>query len=124
MPGWHALGLRSPSLLCAGHQELGWTGECIFVTCTTWLGDCHLSEEANVVEVDWFADAGISDGLSVCLGCPVFKRDFQDDRTGNLWPVERLTPCKLASLPHSSHSDNLVVLSRFASFMHQVPEVS
>ena len=90
--------------------------------------DCHLSEEANVAEVDWFADAvpaaGISDGLSVCLGCPVFKRDFKDDRTGNLWPMERLTPCKLASLPHSSYSDNLVVLSRFASFMHQVPEVS
>ena len=40
--------------------------------------DCHLSEEANVAEVDWFADAVpaacISDGLSVCLGCPVFKR--------------------------------------------------
>ncbi len=70
--------------------------------------DCHLSEEANVAEVDWFADAvpaaGISDGLSVCLGCPVFKRDFQDDRIGNLWPMERLTPCKLASLPHSSRS--------------------
>ena len=49
--------------------------------------DCHLSEEADVAKVDWFADAvpaaGISDGLSVCLGCPVTKRDFQDDRTGN-----------------------------------------
>ena len=86
--------------------------------------DCHLFEEADVAEVDWFADAGISDGLSICLGCPVFKRDFQDDCTGSFWPLERLTPCKLASLPHSSHSDNLVVLSRFASFMHQVPEVS
>jgi len=90
--------------------------------------DCHLSEETNVAEVDWFADAvpaaGISGGLSVCLGCPVFKRDCQDEHTGNLWAMERLTPCKLASLPHSSHSDNLVVLSRFASFMHQVPEVS
>ena len=90
--------------------------------------DCRLSEEANVAEVVWFADAvpaaGISGGLSVCSGCPVFKTDFQDDCTGNLCSMERLPPCKLASLPHSSHSDNLVVLSRFACFMYQVPEVS
>ncbi len=91
--------------------------------------DCHPSEEASVAEVDWYADAvptaGISNGLSVCLGCPVFKRDFMDDCTGNLyshiWPIERLTPCKLAAVPHCSHPDNLVVLSRFASFMHQAP---
>lgn len=90
--------------------------------------DCHPSEEANVAEVDWYAGAvptaGISNGLSVCLGCPVFKRDFKDDRTGNPWPIERLTPCKLVAVPHRSHPDNLVVLSRFASFMHQVSEVS
>ncbi len=89
--------------------------------------DCHPSEEASVAEVDC-ADAvptaGISNGLSVCLGCPVFKRDFEDDRTGNLWPIERLTPRKLAAVPHCSHPDNLVVLSCFASFMHQIPEVS
>ncbi len=89
--------------------------------------DCHPSEEASVAEVDC-ADAvptaGISNGLSVCLGCPVFKRDFEDDRTGNLWTIERLTPCKLAAVPHCSHPDNLVILSCFASFMHQVPEVS
>ena len=66
--------------------------------------DCHPSEEANIAEVDWYAvavpTAGIGNGLSVCLGCPVFKRDFQDDHTGHLWPRERLTPCKLAAVPH------------------------
>ena len=60
-----------------------------------WHKNCHPSEEASVAEVDC-ADAvptaGISNGLSVCLGCPVFKRDFEDDLTGNLWPIERLTP--------------------------------
>ena len=45
---------------------------------------------------DTVPTAGISNGLSVCLGCPVFKRDLKDDRTGNLWPTERLTPCKQA----------------------------
>ena len=90
--------------------------------------DCRPSEEANIANVDKCADVvssvGISNGLSVCLGCPVFKRDFEDDRTGNLWPIERLTPCKLAAVPHCSHPNNLVVLSRLASFMHQVSEVS
>jgi len=66
--------------------------------------------------------AGISNGLPVCLGCPVFKKDFKDDRIGNLSSIERLTPWKLAAVPHCSHPDNLVVLSQFASFMHQVHE--
>ena len=100
-----------------GKYWAGWVNAFLSHPLPGWE-DCHLSEE-DVAEVDWFADAvpaaGISGGLSVCLGCPLFKTDFQDDRTGNLWPMERLPPCKLASLPHSSHSDNLVVLSRFAS---------
>ena len=90
--------------------------------------DCHPSEEANIANVDNCAGAvssvGISNGLLVCLGCSVFKRDFDDDCSGNLWPIERLTPCKLAAVPHCSHPNNLVVLSHLASFMHQVPEVS
>ncbi len=43
--------------------------------------DCHPSEEASVAEVDWYADAvptaGISNGLSVCLGCPVFRETLR-----------------------------------------------
>ena len=39
--------------------------------------------------------------------------------TGNLWPLERLAPCKL---PHGSHVDNLVVLSSFATFLNFVPK--
>ena len=58
------------------------------MTCIPAWADCHPSEEANVAEVDWYADAvsttGISNGLSACLGCPVFKTDFKNDRTANL----------------------------------------
>ena len=88
--------------------------------------DCSVSNEANIAEVEWFAPAvaasAICNEMSSNLNCPVFKREFRDDPTGNLWPMERLAPCKLASLPHSSHRDNLVVLSRFASFLDQVPK--
>ena len=76
---------------------------------------------------EWFAPAvaapGISEGMATDLKCPVFKREDMDDPTGNLWPLERLSPCKLLSVPHASHASNLVVLSRFASFLDQVPEV-
>ncbi len=90
--------------------------------------DCHSFEQANIANVDKCADAvssvGISNGLSVCLACPVFKRDSEGGRTGNLWPIKRLTPCKLAAVPHCSQPNNLVVLSHLASFMHPIPEVS
>ena len=106
-----------------GKYWAGWVNAFLSHAPPGWE-DCHLSEEANVAEVDWFADAvpaaGISGGLSVCLGCPVFKMTFKM----TVLAISGSTPCKLASLPHSSHSDNLVVLSCFASVIHQVPEVS
>ena len=37
------------------------------------------------------------------------------------WPMEKLTPCKLAAVPHCKKKDRLVILSRFASFLQQVP---
>lgn len=106
---------RSGSWTNWSHAPIGWE-------------DCHLSEEADIAEVDWFAEtvpaAGIDKGSSTSLNCPVFQREFQDDPTGNLWPLDRLAPCKLAALPHCSHAKNLVVVSRFASFMQQIPEVA
>ena len=90
--------------------------------------DCNSEDEANIAEIDWFAPATAASGIEgqMCtdLGCPVFKREFKDDHTGNLCPLERLAPCKLISLPHKSHIDNLVVVSRFASFLDMVPKGS
>ena len=63
--------------------------------------------------------------MATDLGCPVFKREFVDDITGNLWPLERLAPCKLMTASrksHESHGANLVALSRFASFLRSVPK--
>ena len=87
--------------------------------------DCSRHEMPNIAEVAWFAKAvptsGCTEGLADSLGCTVFKRAWEDDPTGNLCLLESLVPCKLASLPHRSHPQNLVVVSRFASFLKQVP---
>ena len=71
----------------------------------------------------WCLNTLCEDGMATHLQCPVFKREFMDDPTGNLWPPDRLSPCKLLSVPCHAESPNLVVLSRFASFLDQVPEV-
>lgn len=90
-----------------------------------WQG-CNVEDEANIAEVEWFAPAaaapGIDNGLSTSLNCPVFRRSFNDDPTGNMWPLERLAPCNLLTVPHHSHVDNLVVLSRSSLFLKQVPK--
>lgn len=63
--------------------------------------DCAPADEADVAEVAWFADAvpaaGLANGMAVDLQCPVFKRAWQDDSTGNLWPVDRLAAYNFAS---------------------------
>jgi len=50
--------------------------------------DCSVSDEANIAEVEWFAPAvvasAICNEMSSNLNCPVFKREFRDDPTGNL----------------------------------------
>ena len=74
--------LAGDSVVLTKSNEKYWAGQMgIFLSHAPHdLEDCHPSEEANIAEVDWYADAvpvaGISNGLSVCLGCPVFKRHF------------------------------------------------
>lgn len=57
----------------------GWVNAVLSHAPPDWE-DCYPSEEANIAEVDWYAvavlTAGISNGMSVCLGCPVFNRDL------------------------------------------------
>ena len=114
------------SLVLTKSKGQYWAGRVTAFLCRDPPGreDCHPDEQANNAEVPWFARAvegpGISDGMARDLKCPVFRRKFKDDPTGNLWPLEKLSPCELLSVPHPS---NLVVLSRFASFLQQIPEV-
>ena len=80
--------------------------------------------EANIADVEWYAPVPSTHVAAQhsreILGCPIFKRHTPDHPNGNLWPVEKLTPCKLAALPHHSGPNHIVILSRFQSFMSQV----
>lgn len=90
---------------------------------------CPRDKLPNIAEVAWFAKAvqasGVTDGMADNLGCPVLMRAWEDDPTGDLCLVKSLMPCRLALLPHCSHPQNLLVVSRFASCLHaqqwQVP---
>ena len=80
-------------------------------------------EEASLALVRWFgvASTAVEQQVMRSLGCPVVRASFVDNPAGNLVPLERLAPCKLAAVPHGSMPDHLVILSRFAPFLQKVP---
>lgn len=70
------------------------------------------SEEADVAKVACFVAPVPAEGIPhagklVTSGCPMSKRAWKDDSTGNLWQVNRLAPCNLGAVPHSSHNDTM-----------------
>ena len=81
-------------------------------------------DETNIANVQWYghASAVLEAQTMASLGCPVVKSTFEENLSGNMWPVEKLLPCKLAAVVHSSQPDHLVILSRFASFLQHIPQ--
>ena len=79
--------------------------------------------DVDIAQVQWFAHAApdVEQAVMHSLGCPVVRTRVEDNLSGNLWPVSRLLPCKLAAVPHRSLTGHLVILSRFASFLQQLP---
>ena len=74
-------------------------------------------DEVNIADVRWLAHVPEGEeAISSTLKCPVFQKKFHDDPTGNMWPLEKLTPCKLLVQPYGNSGDRLVILSRFSSF--------
>lgn len=77
--------------------------------------------EANIADVEWYAPVPATHVAAKrsreVLACPIFKRHTPEHRTGNFWPVEKVSPCKLAAVPHHSGNNHLVILSRFQSSM-------
>ena len=59
--------------------------------------------------------------MSAALQCPIFRTSFKDDKNGNMWPVEKLAPCKLGAVYHKGRRDHIVILNRFATFLARVP---
>ena len=80
-------------------------------------------DEADIACVHWYSRAALEVEAQVMssLGCPVVRSTFEDNLSGNMWPVEKLLACKLAAVPHPSLAGHLVILSRFASFLQGVP---
>ena len=57
--------------------------------------------EANIAYVQWYARKpdthGAANKSSPILSCPISNKSTPDHPGGNLWPVEKLAPCKLAT---------------------------
>ena len=81
------------------------------------------ANEANIADIAWFNQVPGNDPNHnlPSIGCPAFKSSIFKDPTGNFWPVERLGTCKVAAVPHPTRRNQLVILSRFADFLKQVP---
>lgn len=74
--------------------------------------------ESNIADVEWFAQVPRTHVAAQKRHAgPWMPRHTLDHPDGNLWPVEKLAPCKLAALPHRSGHNHLVILSRFHFFM-------
>ena len=71
-----------------------------------------LENEANIADVQWFKNVpgNDPDHLLPSIQCPVCKRSTYNDKTGNMWPVERLGTCKAAAAPHPTNAPQYVML--------------
>jgi len=110
------------SVVMMKDDETYWAGRVRYFLNHTPPG-MDVSDESgvSVAHVHWYGHVTEQDAMCPALDCPVFTKQFKDDKSGNMWPMELLAPCKLSIVPHRHHSDRIVVLSRFASFLKTVP---
>ena len=40
---------------------------------------------------------------------------------GNMWPIEKLAPCKLIAVYFKGRRDRMVILNRFSTFLERMP---
>lgn len=65
-------------------------------------GDDH---GIDIAHVRWYAHVLAREAICPVLDCPVFKKAYKDDTSGNMWPMEKLAPCAFAALsPHQERS--------------------
>ncbi|DBA65566.1 TPA: hypothetical protein ACH3X2_003127 [Trebouxia sp. C0005] len=77
--------------------------------------------DVDIAHVHMYGKVPQREAMSPTLNCPVFLKAFKDDQSGNMWPVDQLAPCKLGAVPHRTHRNRLVIVSRFAIFLKHVP---
>ncbi|DBA91470.1 TPA: hypothetical protein ACH3X1_003106 [Trebouxia sp. C0004] len=76
-----------------------WAGRIRFFLSHTPPG-VDVSDESGVfiAHVNWYNHLPQGQNMSAMLNCPIFKTSFKDDKGGNMWPVEKLAPCKLGAV--------------------------
>lgn len=84
-----------------------------------------LESESNVAYVHWYKQVPADQPhIEAELQCPVFSRVLiANDPQGNMCSIEQILPCKLACFPHKHNTRNqIVVVSRFSTFLDALPE--
>lgn len=84
-----------------------------------------INDETSIAWVQWYKRVPTDQpSVDPDLGCPVFSRVLNaNEPLGNFCLVDRILPCKLACFPYSKHNRaQVVVVSRFASFLDALPK--
>ncbi|DBA87960.1 TPA: hypothetical protein ACH3X1_004945 [Trebouxia sp. C0004] len=97
-----------------------WAGRVRFFLSHTPLGvDVSHESRVFIAHVNWYNHLPQGQNMSATLKCPT---SFKDDKGDNMWPVEKLAPCKLGAVYFKGRKDRIVVLNRFSSFLDCVPD--
>ena len=108
--------------MCPNFRD-DWAGRvCFFLSHTPPGVDVSDESGVYIAHVKWYNHLPQGQNMSATLNCPIFKTSFKDDKGGNMWPVEKLAPCKLGALYHKGRRDRIVILNRFSSFLDCVPD--
>ena len=118
-------------LICDGSEHRGDRVQAFVAHAAPACTSEHVMNAARIAYVHWNpwyrqvpADQPCMDPV---LGCPVFGRGLQAYAMGaagsNMCLVEQLLPCKLACFPYQHNTrKQIVVVSRFSSFLDATPE--
>ena len=80
--------------------------------------DISLDSGVLNAHVKWYNHVSAREQATTAFGCPIFRSGFKAEKEScNLWPIEKLAPCRLGAVYHNKHENCLVILNRFASFL-------
>ena len=59
------------------------------------------------------------------VGCLMFSKKLKDNPSGNMLLVQNILPVRLGALPYQhGHRQQVVIVSRFASFLDKFPDAA
>ena len=112
----------SPLIIAKQYNDKYWAERvCYFLSHTPPGVDESDESGVFIAHVNWYNHLPQGQNMSATLNCPIFKTSFKDDKGGNMWPVEKLAPCKLGAVHLKGRKDRIVILNRFSTFLDCVP---